>query len=194
MHSSKTHEIGRRSRALHTGSMSRWWLLSVLALGACAGSAAQQKPVQTAPKPAAVPAPPPPPPAQASAPGSAPPDPGAGPNGDGVLPETLEAGAIARGTLSTVLASGIGRFLQRLHAQPELDDKGRFAGWRIVSFAEGDASLRSSVLRPGDTVVHVNGRPIERPEQFKDVWDSLGSSTELVLQIRRAGKTTELHY
>ena len=109
------------------------------------------------------------------------------------LPPELEAGEINRGTLSAVLSSGIGRFLQRLHAEPQLD-KGRFLGWRLVSFAEGDATLRSGVLQPGDTVMRVNGQSIERPEQFKNVWDSMATSSDLVLEVQRAGKRSELHY
>jgi S1-C subfamily serine protease len=109
------------------------------------------------------------------------------------LPEKLEAGEIHRGTLVAVLAGGVGQFLRRLRAEPQLD-KGRFTGWRLVSFAQGDATLRSGVLQPGDTVLRVNGQSIERPEQFKDVWDSMATASDLVLQVQRGGKNSELRY
>lgn len=109
------------------------------------------------------------------------------------LPERVDGGEITRGTLTAVLSSGVGRFLQRVRAEPQLD-RGRFLGWRLLSFAEGDATLRSSVLHPGDTVMRVNGQSIERPEQFKNVWDSLTSSSDLVLQVQRAGKQSEVRY
>jgi type II secretory pathway component PulC len=109
------------------------------------------------------------------------------------LPEQLEAGQISRGALNLVLSAGVGRFLGRLRAEPKLDG-GRFVGWRLMSFAEGDATLRAGVLQPGDTVLRVNGQSIERPEQFKDVWDSMATSSDLVLQVERAGKQSEVRY
>lgn len=105
----------------------------------------------------------------------------------------MEAGEIHRGALVAVLAGGVGQFLRRLRAEPKLE-KGRFMGWRVVSFAQGDATLRSGVLQPGDTVLRVNGQSIERPEQFKDVWDSMATASDLVLQVQRAGKNSELRY
>lgn len=110
-----------------------------------------------------------------------------------VLPDQLEAGQISRGSLNVVLAGGVGRFLARLRAEPRLD-AGRFVGWRLTSFADGDATLRAGVLQPGDTVLRVNGQSIERPEQFKDLWDSMATSSDLVLQIERAGKQSEVRY
>jgi type II secretory pathway component PulC len=50
------------------------------------------------------------------------------------------------------------------------------------------------VLRPGDTVSRVNGRSVERPEEFKLVWDSLKGARELVLDIVREGHPSRLHY
>jgi type II secretory pathway component PulC len=50
------------------------------------------------------------------------------------------------------------------------------------------------VLRPGDTIVRVNGESIERPEAFKAVWDSLVDAKEIVLEIERDGQASKLHY
>jgi hypothetical protein len=110
-----------------------------------------------------------------------------------VLPDQVEAGQISRAKLKAVLSAGVGRFLGRLRAEPQLEN-GRFVGWRLLNVFDRDPQLHDGVLHPGDTVMRVNGQSIERPEQFKNVWDSLASSSELVLQVQRAGKPSEVRY
>jgi hypothetical protein len=134
------------------------------------------------------PAPPPPPGDAALVAGSqttAPAAPGA--------PERLEGGEIPRATLLAVLSHGIGRFLQKVRAEAHLV-AGRFLGWRLLALFENDPAVRVGVLQPGDTVLRVNGQSIERPEQFKNVWDSMATESELVLLVQRAGKRTEVRY
>jgi hypothetical protein len=106
------------------------------------------------------------------------------------LPDRVEAGSIEHSALLAMQSSGVGRFLQKVRAEPHLE-AGHFVGWRLLGFrGEG----QGGALRPGDTVLRVNGQGIERPEQFKDVWDSLATQDELVLLVQRAGKRSELHY
>jgi hypothetical protein len=50
------------------------------------------------------------------------------------------------------------------------------------------------VLRAGDMVMRVNGHSIERPEQFTNVWESMRTSGELVLDIRREGRDSRVRY
>jgi hypothetical protein len=102
----------------------------------------------------------------------------------------VEAGSIQRSTLMAVLSSGVGRFLQKVRAEPHLQS-GRFVGWRLVTLFDGD---RAGALQRGDTVMRVNGQGIERPEQFKEVWDKLAAQPELVLLVQREGRQSELHY
>jgi len=108
-------------------------------------------------------------------------------------PGRIEAGDIPRPVLLAVLSRGVGRFLQHVHAEPHLVG-GRFVGWRLVSLFESDPQLQTGALQPGDTVMRVNGQSIERPEQFKSVWDSLATQSELTLQVQRAGKQTQVRY
>lgn len=115
------------------------------------------------------------------------------PSGDASLPAEVDGGVISRGVLTTVLSAGIGRFLQRLRVERELE-KGRFVGWRVTEYAAGDATLRSSPIQPGDTVLRVNGQSIERPEQFKDVWDSMATSSALVIDMRRGSRASQVRY
>jgi hypothetical protein len=104
--------------------------------------------------------------------------------------EQVEAGAIPRTTLTAVLSAGPGRFLQSVQAEPHLVG-GRFMGWRLVGLI---GAVAGGALQAGDTVMRVNGQSIERPEQFKTVWDSLATQSELVLLVERAGKQSRLRY
>jgi hypothetical protein len=165
--------------------------LAVLCVGlaACAASTSQQastakKPVAPAPKAeAAAPAPPAPAPAANAGAGAAP----------VALPPSYDAGEIQRDKLMAVLAAGPGRFLQRVKVKKASDAQGRFAGWQIMQMFPGEADA-DSVIVPGDTLIRVNGQSVERPEQFKSVWDSLALSSELVLTVRRSGQQSDVRY
>jgi type II secretory pathway component PulC len=61
----------------------------------------------------------------------------------------------------------------------------------LVTLFDSD---RVGALQRGDTVMRVNGQDIERPEQFKEVWDKLAAQPELVLLVQREGRESELHY
>lgn len=108
-------------------------------------------------------------------------------------PDHVEAGEISRELLLAVLSQGVGRFLQKVRAQPHLV-RGRFMGWRIVSVFGAESPAPNAGLQPGDTVIRVNGQSIERPEQFKNVWDSMATQSELILLVQRGDKRSELRY
>jgi len=109
------------------------------------------------------------------------------------LPETVAGADIPRAQLLLVLQQGVGRMLQKVHIEPHLE-RGHFAGWTIVSLFDGTPELSRGLLLPGDTLLRVNGQSIERPEQFKNVWDSLPTEAELVLRIARNGKQSEIRH
>jgi hypothetical protein len=121
---------------------------------------------------------------------SAPPAPAAA---AAATPAHIEGGDIPRPVLLAVLSRGVGRFLQHVHAEAHLIG-GRFVGWRLLSLFEGDPNVQSGALQPGDTVMRVNGQSIERPEQFKNVWDSMATQSELMLLVQRAGMQTHVRY
>jgi type II secretory pathway component PulC len=114
-------------------------------------------------------------------------------SGEPALPIELNAGVISRALLQAELASGIGKFLQQVRAEPSVA-RGHFVGWRVTSLFANRADIHVQVLRPGDTVTRVNGQSIERPEQFKALWDEMASATELVLDIQREGRNSRLRY
>jgi hypothetical protein len=105
----------------------------------------------------------------------------------------VNAGVIPRAALHAELARGIARFLRQVRTEPALAH-GRFVGWRVLDLFAGRTDVNVRVLRPGDTVMRVNGQSVERPEDFKLIWDSLPTALELVLDIQRAGRASKLHY
>jgi type II secretory pathway component PulC len=102
-------------------------------------------------------------------------------------------GAIPRAELTKVLDASPGYFLQRVQTEPRFS-KGRFAGWRVVSFFPGDARFAGVDLQAGDVITRVNGKPIEKPDQFMVVWGELRSSKELVVDVERAGAPRTLRW
>jgi hypothetical protein len=106
-------------------------------------------------------------------------------------PPPARPGAIDRDVLDEILAAGIGRFLRRVETEPHLDG-GAFVGFRVLR-------LRSSLfegvdLRPGDTVLGVNGLPLERPEHAMAIWSALRVASELTVELLRAGEPMQLRY
>ena len=112
---------------------------------------------------------------------------------DEPLPIELNAGVISRAALDAELASGIGRFLQQVKTTPNVV-RGRFVGWRVLALFPNRSDIRVSVLRPGDTVTKNNGQSVERPEQFKALWDGMAKANELILDIQRDGRASRLRY
>ncbi len=175
--------------------LAAWAACAACAVG-CGGAAAegsaralQKPPAERAPEPE-----PAPPVEPEPMPSSAPVEPPA-PGGVAPLPGTVQGSDIPRPQLLGVLSAGVGRFLQHVRAEATLDH-GRFVGWRLVKLFDADlqSAPPDAVLRPGDVVTRVNGQSIERPEQFKNVWDSLATASELVLNIERDGAKSELRY
>ncbi len=103
----------------------------------------------------------------------------------------VRQGTIARAELDAVLEQGLGRFLQRVTTEPDLEE-GRFVGHRLTA-------LRSELfdgvdLHAGDTVVRVNGMPVERPEQALAAWDALRVASELTVDFLRDGERHQLRF
>ena len=100
-------------------------------------------------------------------------------------------GTIARAELDGILDAGLGRFLQRVSTEPHLEN-GRFVGHRITALR--GALFEGVDLRPGDTLLRVNGMPIERPEQALAAWNALRVASELTLDLLRDGRERQLRF
>ncbi|MFO8071195.1 MAG: hypothetical protein R6V85_04895 [Polyangia bacterium] len=99
--------------------------------------------------------------------------------------------SIRRAELDEVLDSGPAALLARVRTEPSFRN-GRFAGFRIIGFP-GGAPERLD-LRKGDVVVRVNGRSIERPEHYFDVFEALRKAKTLRFELLRDGQPLELIY
>ena len=110
---------------------------------------------------------------------------------DGQYEERADKGVITRPALKRFVSQGAGYALQLVRVQPSFVG-GRFAGFQITGFTEEGSQLAEGVLQAGDVVVKVNRRPISRPEDFMEAWQSLSDCAEVSLQIVRDGKPMEL--
>jgi type II secretory pathway component PulC len=105
----------------------------------------------------------------------------------------VQAGTIARSALRAELSRGIGRFLQNVKTEAVLSH-GHFVGWRMLALFPKRPDVRVQGITAGDVLIRVNGVSVERPEDFKSVWDTLETAKELVLEIERDGQPSALHY
>lgn len=104
----------------------------------------------------------------------------------------VERGVIRRAELDVVIDQGLGAFLSRVGTEPDVRG-GSFVGFRVTELR--DAALFDGVdLAPGDTLVAVNGRPIERPEQALEAFGSLRVASELALEVLRGDERRELRF
>lgn len=106
-------------------------------------------------------------------------------------PAVAPSSGLRRAELEAILDAGLGRFLQGVETEPHLEE-GRFVGFRLRKLYPNDPRFASGPIQPGDTIVRVNGEPIERPEQALRVWQSLRVASELWIQYLRDGKAAEL--
>jgi len=105
----------------------------------------------------------------------------------------LTAVPIPRVDLLVVLEEGIPRFLQNVRVEPRFLE-GRFFGWQVISLYPDDPRFNQSSIRPGDIVIDVNGRSVERPEGLKVLWDDLASASNLRFTVLREGRTYLIDY
>jgi type II secretory pathway component PulC len=111
---------------------------------------------------------------------------------DALAPDVL-AGSISRNELRAELGRGIGRFLQNVKTEAVLSH-GHFIGWRVLALFPKRTDVQVKGIKAGDVLVKVNGQSVERPEDFKSIWDSLDTAKELILDIERDGQPSALRY
>jgi type II secretion system protein C len=103
-------------------------------------------------------------------------------------------GTIRRSSVREVIAQGPGRFLQHISLSDDAVKKdGKFYGFRVEALHGGDF-WDGVDLAPGDVITNVNGKTIERPEQFLETFKSLETAKELRVGIEREGKPRELKW
>lgn len=101
-------------------------------------------------------------------------------------------GAIWRRDINQVVDAGLGRFLQRVDLQPEVQ-QGTFVGFRVVEL-RSPTWWQGVDLAPGDVITQVNGMPIEQPTEAHAAFESLRQADKLSVRYLRSGESRELVY
>ncbi len=91
---------------------------------------------------------------------------------------------IPRASLERALARGPSWFVQQVAVKPIVAG-GAFYGYMLLALFPDAPDYEDRVLKPGDIVQRVNGSPIERPDQFMKVWESLRDASHLSVHIVR---------
>jgi S1-C subfamily serine protease len=105
----------------------------------------------------------------------------------------VRPGVLSRSVVTRTVDAGLGRWLAGVVVDPAVQ-KGRFRGWVVRSVYPGDPCYKDVDLRPGDTVVRINDKSIERPEQANEVFLSLRGAPALVVELVRAGAPLKLTF
>jgi S1-C subfamily serine protease len=103
------------------------------------------------------------------------------------------AGVLRRAAVNRAVDAGLGRWLSGVEVDPDVQ-KGRFRGWVIRRLYPGDVCYREVDLQPGDVVLRINGKSIERPEQANEVFRSLTTAPAVVVEFLRAGAARQLTF
>ena len=99
----------------------------------------------------------------------------------------LPKGEIYRHELMEVMSPGLGAFLQRVDVK-HVNENGAFHGFQIVAFNGDPAFWAGCELRIGDIVTHVNNTSIGSYANTFDVWMSLPTAKEIVVDYERNGE------
>jgi len=103
-------------------------------------------------------------------------------------------GVLRRSLVVRTVNAGLGRWLAGgVLVDPFLQKK-RFRGWIIRKLYPDDVCYREVDLQPGDVVLRVNGKSLERPEQAKETFDALATAPALVVEFTRAGTPMKLTF
>jgi type II secretory pathway component PulC len=102
-------------------------------------------------------------------------------------------GVLRRSALNRALNESLGRWLSGVEVKAAVE-KGRFRGWVIRSLYPSDVCYRQVDLRPGDLVMRVNGKSIEKPEQANEVFQSLRTAPALEVELVREGAPMKITF
>jgi len=98
-------------------------------------------------------------------------------------PVQHQAPAIPRYIIKAVQAEGPGRLLQRIPVQP-FRAQGKFMGFQIVDLFPGE-NIQTTQIRRGDVITRINGRRVDRPEQFMRLFEDLHTWESLEIELLR---------
>ena len=112
-------------------------------------------------------------------------------------PEPQRAAAAAppvipRYILEAIQAQGPGRFLQRVPVVPYRQGD-EFVGFQILELFPGER-LGIQSIRKGDVVTKINGKRVDRPEQFMKLFEELHLWNQVSIQFERQGVPMNVFY
>ena len=98
-------------------------------------------------------------------------------------PQLPRVPVIPRYIIEAVQAEGPGRLLQRVPVRP-FRAQGQFMGFQIVDLFPGE-NIRTNHIQAGDVVTRINGRRVDRPEQFMRLFQDLHMWETLEIELLR---------
>jgi|GEM_PF-2570914 len=97
------------------------------------------------------------------------------------------SGAIERAVFDQWLDRGPQYLLSQVVPMPVTREK-HFIGFRVATWFPAHPEVTEGAVRVGDVVQRVNGRSVERPDQFLTVWKQLRGATAVVVDGLRDGR------
>lgn len=97
---------------------------------------------------------------------------------------------VSRADVDQVLSGGIGRFLQEVTLDAELNS-GKFVGFKILRFTNRE-KWQGVGIEVGDVITSVNELPIERPEQAYEAFIALRGRKSLDVTYLRGDQVMRL--
>jgi type II secretory pathway component PulC len=111
------------------------------------------------------------------------------PRPEPAVPSSAEG--ISREDLDRALAAGPAALLAEVRTEPVFE-QGRFVGFKIAAFVNEPPTVID--LRVNDVILSVNGRKVERPEDYFEVFRALEKADELSFEVLRGGEKKTLRY
>jgi hypothetical protein len=103
-------------------------------------------------------------------------------------PPRVREGTIDRAALDRVLAGGPGRLLATVEVRARVV-KRTFSGWEVVR-----APWPEVDLVPGDVVLLINRRTLERPLELESLWGELRTADAIVAEVERGPERFTLRF
>ena len=119
--------------------------------------------------------------------------PAAPPRPEAPVGKGVRSGTIERAHLIAVLDQGPGEFLRQLEVTPHMEGE-RFVGWQLVQLIDHQSPLAQLDVVPGDVLLAVNGKPLSRPDQLQQVWDSLRTANEVIADLWRGNGKLQIRF
>ncbi len=103
------------------------------------------------------------------------------------------SGTIDRAHLVAILDKGPADFLHQFEVTARMDGE-RFVGWELVQLLDAHGALDGLDVAPGDVLIDVNGKAVDRPDRLFELWDSLRTANEVVAEVWRGRDKVELRF